>query len=191
MKPIHLNLAAKPYRDHKPLYAVVVATSLVIAFLLLNNVDTYLRYVHETKNTRAEIAKIEADAERERGLAAGANQRLGAIDRATLNAQSHFINTQLAERAFSWSELLDRLEAVLPTDVRLSSVSPTFQPDGRVSLTLQLESKSPNGMIRTLERLIADPNFSDPFPSGEQATAEGFRFAISGEYKPSNARMAQ
>lgn len=191
MKPIHLNLAAKPYRDHKPLYAVVVATSLVIAFLLLNNVDTYLRYVHETKNTRAEIAKIDADAQRERALAASVNQRLTAIDRTALNAQSHFINTQLAERAFSWSELLDRLEAVLPTDVRLSSVSPTFLPDGRVSLSLALESKSPNGMIRTLERLIADKNFRDPFPAGEQSTGEGYSFTISSEYKPSTARMAK
>ncbi len=191
MKPIHLNLAAKPYRDHKPLYAVVVATSLAIAFLLLTNVDTYLRYVHETKNTRAGIAKIDADAQRELALAATVNQQLAAIDRNALNARSHFINTQLAERAFSWSDLLDRLEVVLPTDVRLTTVSPVFLPDGRVTLTLQLESRSPNGMIRTLERLIADSNFRDPFPSGEQSTPEGFRFSISSEFMPATARMAK
>jgi Tfp pilus assembly protein PilN len=190
VKPIHLNLAAKPYRNYRPLYAVVVVTSLAIAFLMLNNVDTYLRYVHETKNTRAEIAKIDAEAQRERGIAAAANQQLASIDRDKLNQQSHFINTQLAERAFSWSELLDRLEALLPSDVRLTTISPAFRPDGLVDLNLQFESKSPNGMIRTLERMLADRNFSEPFPAGEQTITDGFRFSIKTQYRPSLARMA-
>ena len=31
VKPIHLNLASRPYRDYRPVYAVVVLMSLLIA----------------------------------------------------------------------------------------------------------------------------------------------------------------
>ena len=43
MKPIHLNLASRPYRDYRPVYAVVVLLSLATAFLMLNNIETYYR----------------------------------------------------------------------------------------------------------------------------------------------------
>jgi Tfp pilus assembly protein PilN len=191
LKPIHLNLARRPYRDYKPLYAVVVAMGLLIAFLMLNNVDTYLRYVHETKNTRGEIARIEEETRRERQLADNANRRITSIDLKTLDNQARFVNTQLAQRAFSWSELLDRLEAVLPADVKLTSITPAFLPNGRVNLTMQFAAKQSNGMIRTLERLLANRNFHNPFPGTEQTQADGFVFSITTDYQPSVARIAQ
>jgi Tfp pilus assembly protein PilN len=191
LKPIHLNLARRPYRDYKPLYAVVVAMALLIAFLMLNNVDTYLRYVHETKNTRGRIDEIAAETAKERERAAVAQRRIAALDLKLLDSQSRFVNTQLAQRAFSWSELLDRLEDVLPNDVKLTSITPSFLPSGRVALTMQFTAKGSNGMIRTLERLLADPNFHNPFPGSEQTMPDGFQFNVTTDYQPSVARVAQ
>ena len=109
MKPLHLNLASRPYRDYRPVYAVVVAVSLVIAFLMLQNIDTYYRYVSETKSTRTKIAELEAEAAKEQRLAIVTDERMRSLDVASLATQTRFINSQIAERAFSWSELLDRL----------------------------------------------------------------------------------
>ena len=41
MKPIHLNLARRPYRDYRPVYAVVVLSSLLIAFLMISTIPTF------------------------------------------------------------------------------------------------------------------------------------------------------
>ena len=60
MKPLHLNLASRPYRDYRPLYAVVVIMSLLTAFLMLRNIDTFYRYKRETKTTAEDIQRIEA-----------------------------------------------------------------------------------------------------------------------------------
>ena len=117
MKTLHLNLASRPYRDYKPVYAVVVITSLAIAFLMLNNVETYYRYVSETQSTRAKIAQLDAEAEAEHRRAAAADAQLHNVDVVSLDTETRFINARLAERAFSWSELLDRLERVIPDDV--------------------------------------------------------------------------
>jgi hypothetical protein len=188
VKPIHLNLAARPYRDYRPVYAVVVVMSLLTAFLMLNNVETYYRYIHETRNTRAKIASVEAEAQRERENAAKVEQRLKSIDVAQLDAQTQFVNAKLAERAFSWSALLDQLEMILTDDVRLVSVTPSFAEDGTITLALSFQSKSTEGMITTLNRMNDDPHFRNPFPSNETQTAEGqFQFVLSSEYLPANA----
>ena len=186
MRPIHLNLAARPYRDYRPVYAAVVVMSLLTAFLMLNNVETYYRYIHETRSTRAKIASVEAEAQRERARAAEVEQRLERIDLARLDAQTSFINAKLAERAFSWSALLDQLESILANDVRLVSVSPSFSEDGTtIVLALNFQSKSSEGMLTTLNRMNDDSHFRNAFPSTESVTPEGqYHFTISAEYLP-------
>lgn len=190
MKPLHLNLAARPYRDYRAVYAVVVVASLLIAFLLLNNIDTYYRYVRDTKATRVRIAELDAEAARERARAQNAESDLRRLNLAALDRQTRFINARLAERAFSWSELLDRLEEVLPSDVRITSIAPDFTETGGVHLELMCEAKTGQGMIATLERMTRDPAFANPFPHTEQAREGGiYTFSVEVDYKPSVARL--
>ena len=187
MKPLHLNLASRPYRDYRPVYAAVVLMSLLAAFLMLNNIETYYRYVHETKNTRAKIAEVEAQAAQERQRAEMAQRRLQAFDVASLDERTRFINQKLTERAFSWSALLDELESVLSDDVRLTSVTPAFMPGG-IQLSLMFESKSADGMLRTIDRMNHDPRFANPFPSNETLLPAGtYQFALTVGYRPQAA----
>ncbi|HEY3051820.1 MAG TPA: hypothetical protein VGK04_00340 [Thermoanaerobaculia bacterium] len=189
MKPIHLNLAARPFRDYRPVYAVVVVTSLAIAFLMLNNVDTYYRYVRETRTTREEIASIENQIRQERSRTDTAARVIRTIDLVSLSKESKFVNAQLAERAFSWSELLDRLESVLPANVRIISVAPSFAENGLVHLSLQCEGKGAESMLSALTRLQRDVHFEDPWPTGQDDTGNGLRFGITVDYKPSILRV--
>jgi type IV pilus assembly protein PilN len=189
MKPIHLNLAARPYRDYRPVYAAVVAMSLLTAFLMLNNIDTYYRYTHETRSTRAKIAAVEAQTQREQQNAQIAKNRLEQVDVGRLEAQTRFINAKLAERAFSWSALLDQLESILGDDVRLESVSPSFTEAGPINLSLAFESKSADGLIETMNAFHADPRFRNPFPSNESQTTSGYRFNLTVEYLPENLAL--
>ncbi len=193
MKPIHLNLASRPYRDYRPVYAAVVVMSLLTAFLMLENVETYYRYIHETRATRAKIAGVEAEAAKERERGREVEQRLAKIDLAHLDAQTKFVNAKLAERAFSWSALLDQLETILTNDVRLESVAPAFDDDGSVKLSLQFESKSSEGMITTINRLNEDTHFENPFPSSESSDpATGiFKFGLTVNYHPDGEALAR
>lgn len=185
MKPIHLNLASRPYRDYRPVYTAVVIMSLLTAFLMLNNIDTYYRYIHETRNTRARIASIEAQTRQEKLRAETVQQRMRSLDLTLLDAQTKFINAKLGERAFSWSALLDKLENILADDVRLISITPTFNEDGTVQLQMQFESKSADGMTTTINRMFEDPQFRNPFPGNESALPSGyFSFTLSAEYLP-------
>ena len=192
MKTLHLNLASRPYRDYKPVYAVVVITSLAIAFLMLKNVETYYRYMIETQSTRTKIAQLNADADTEKRRAAAADAQLRNVDLVSLDAETKFINAQLAERAFSWSELLDRLERVLPDNARIKNIAPTFSKTGLVHLELTFDGKAPDTYLHTLSALIADPHFANPFPHNVSAMdPTTYSFAIGVEYKPSISRVIE
>jgi type IV pilus assembly protein PilN len=185
VKTIHLNLAARPYRDYRPVYAVVVVLSLLTAFLMLNNVETFYRYTRETQTTRAKIASIEAETQAERKKEQEVQERLRGIDVARLDAQTKFVNAKLTERAFSWSTLLDELESVLSDDVRLLSVSPLIKEGEPVQLSLSFESRSADGLETTITRLQRDPQFRNPFPASETRNPGGtYQFAMAVEYLP-------
>jgi type IV pilus assembly protein PilN len=184
VKPLHLNLASRPYRDYRPVYAAVVVMSLIAAFLMLNNVETYYRYTRETRTTRAKIAALEAQTQQERQREESAQQRIKGLDLGRLAAQTKFVNAKLSERAFSWSTLLDELESVLADDVRLASISPRFAPDGTIDLSLEFLSKSADGMIRTINKMHADPQFRNPFPSRQAMIEGGYAFSMTVQYVP-------
>lgn len=186
MKPIHLNLAARPYRDYRPVYAVVVVVSLITAFLMLNNIDTYYRYIHETRNTRTKIAEIERQTDAERQRADMTERRLGTLDLKLLNGQARFINAKLRERSFSWSVLLDELETILPRDVRILTIAPTVDATGVVSLALAFEAKSGDGMTTVLENMLRDPQFANPFPTSESQANGIYSFGINAKFYPPN-----
>lgn len=189
MKPIHLNLAARPYRDYRPIYAVVVVTSIFIAFLALNNLDTYVRYVRDTRMTRDEIISLQSQIQQERRRADNATREIGTMDLISLSKETKFVNTQLAERAFSWSELLDRLETVLPANVRINSVAPQFAENGVVHLSLALEGKGADALLNTINRFQRDPRFTNPFPTNQDNTPTGVRFGLGVDYRPTVARV--
>lgn len=189
MKPIHLNLAQRPFRDYRPVYAVVVVLSLLTAFLMLNNFDTWYRYQRDTETTRAEIAKLENQIEQERQRMEAANGQIRAMDLNALSRQSKFVNAQLAERAFSWSELLERLEEVVPSDVRILSIAPNFNENGMVTLALTGEAKRADGMTVLLARLQRSTWFANPFPDNEHLEPTGgYRFGMTVDYRPSIPR---
>ena len=191
MKPLHLNIASRPYRDYRPLYAVVVVASLLIAFMLLNNIETGYRYVRDTQNTRVKISQVEQQTATENRRAADATQRIRGVNVKVLSEQAQFVNSRLAERAFSWSELLDRLEHVVPDDVRIESVSPSFAKDGLVHLALQATAKTGQGMVHTLDRFNRDQRFENAFPTSEEKSNGSYRFGVGVDYRPSIARATE
>jgi Tfp pilus assembly protein PilN len=191
VKPIHLNLAARPYRDERAFIAVVAISSLLIAGLAFVNFDSWYRYRNDTQATRAKIAALEKQADQERARTDALNQKLRAVDVKRLALQTQFANAQLAERAFSWSELLDHLERVLPDYVRIDSITPSFAPNGLVTLSMQGVARDSNGLYNTLIRFNQNDRFSNPFPRNEDHTPDGYRFSLTVDYRPTVARPVQ
>ena len=56
---------------------------------------------------------------------------------------------------------------MLPNDVRLQSVTPSFDKDGLVHLSMTCITKTGEGLTATINRFNADPHFANAFPTSE------------------------
>lgn len=185
MKTIHLNLASRPYRDYRVVYAVAAALGVLTAILLAYNVQTAYHYFVNTAQTRAEIDALNIATRAEKSETIKINRVLGEIDTKRLGAEAQFINARIAERAFSWSQLLDRLERVFPNDVRVVSLNPKTEEKGPTHLEMTCTAKTQAGMVNLLNRLIANPHFAHAFPRAEQEQQGEYSFSVSVDYIPS------
>ncbi len=192
MKTLHLNLASRPYRDYTPVYVVAIVLALMTGFLMINNIQTAYRYFVNTEETRAEIARVEAATAAEVREAETLERAAAGINVRALAAETEYINAQIAERSFSWSNLLDNMERVLPPNVRLVTLNPTFHPEGGVVLAITARSKAHDGMINMLRTMLADPHFTDAFPGGIQQNDDGsYSFTLSTTYRPDPRGLLQ
>lgn len=189
MKTIHLNLASKPYRDFRVHYAILGAAALAALVLMTYNGLTAWRYLVDTKEARTEITALEAETARERATAEDMEARIAAIDVSELEKQSRFINARIRERAFSWSGLMQSLETVVPGDVRLTTLNPNIDEEGNVVLSLSCVTRKPDGLVDLLDRLYANPEYREAFPSSDTAQPDGMhRVEVRTVYIPGAAK---
>lgn len=191
MKALHLNLASRPFRDYRPVWTAVAAMGLVSVVLVLYNAHTAYRYFVNTKTTRSEIDRLQRETAAEKRRTEALQTEVRQVDRKRLNNQSEFINAQIAERAFSWSSLLDHLERVVPKDVRLLNLNPSVTKEG-TQLQMTCLAKSSNGLVEMLRRMQSDPHFIGPFPRSEDVLDNGLhQFSIETAYRPDPIGMLQ
>ena len=184
MKALHVNLASRPYRDNRAFMFGVGILGAVVVMLTLNNAWTAIDYLSNTQNVRDEIAVLETELAQTQQRTATTRADLAKIDQEELNRRIAYVNTQIAERAFSWNSLLNDLERVLPQDVRITQLNPTVTTTGIVTLNLTLEAKSQDGIIRLLDSMLADASFARAFPTSEQLDESGVRrFIVQAEYR--------
>ena len=185
MKALHPNLASRPYRDYRPVWTVLAVLGILTVALLAYNVQTAYQYFATTSDTRAEISALEASIAEERQATAAARAEAARFDSPELRSRAEFVNAQIAERAFSWNQLLDDLEAVFPPDVRLVRLSPSVGKTGNVTLTMQCFARNGDGMVDLIQNMFGSPKFVRPFPTNQSTSAEGLhQFSISTQYRP-------
>ncbi len=180
-----INFARRPFRDERQVY-LAAGTALAAAVVLLAlNVRLYAGYHASVAGTSREIAELnrrKADAAVRTRDARGA---LEAFRMSSLAAESQGLLKIVAERHFSWTALLARLERVLPAEVRVTRLSPRF--DGRnVNIIMTLVGKDSTSVVRTITALARDPAFSvidlKSEQSPEQGIPEGRTFEVSARY---------
>ena len=205
----NLNLSRRPFVNSRPVTRVAVLLWLLGVVLLLGNVFVYLSYVAGTGEKRDELAKVEAQKQREQRDIRQLNERFASLDLAGQNEQVDFLNEKIDERTFSWSVLFDRLSRLLPDDVRLTRLSPhgvvdtqadrrrrgapappkKKTQDGRVTLTINGEAKSDTVLLKFVDNLFADPAFLEPDLQQEvkDATKNIIKFDLRVGYLPRGA----
>jgi Tfp pilus assembly protein PilN len=182
------NFAKRPFQDDRPVYVAAVALLLLGAALLLANLRIFTEYRREVADTRAEIAALEDRQLRADKKTDASKSAVSAYKLSTLAEESRGLAKIVAERRFSWTALLARLERTLPNEVGLAHLQPRFEADGEVWLDMQFYARQREAVVKTIAALGKDTAFEGVELRSENATEPGspepFHFSLGARYEP-------
>lgn len=167
-----LNLARRPFLNPRPVLRVTILLWVLGVAVAAFNVRLYFSHYSGSSAIRESEARLEESLERERRAVAELEAELARHDLGLHNEQATFLNAKIAERSFSWSMLFDHLGEVMPADVRLSSLSPSFggerargrsqTRENEVLLGIRGTAKSSEVVLEFVDALFGHSSFRAP-----------------------------
>lgn len=202
MRRNNLNLAQKPFANHRPVVRVTALLWLLGGLLFIANFFLYWSFYGSQGETRTTLAEIRQATDREDARIRELRQAIADHDLESQNRQTVFLNDRIRERTFGWSALFDTLADILPRDARLQRLTPEIEErrtgrsrqrstaadadDNRiVLLEIQGAARNQEAFYEMLEALIGSPAFRQVNPRSEAAQDGGeVRFVLSTQYLP-------
>jgi hypothetical protein len=136
--------------------------------------------------TAAEAAESRATALREQ--ARKTRETLDSSDATLLQASAREANLLIERRAFSWTELFNRLEETLPADVRVGAVQPQMDTEGRMLIVATIYSRRVEDLALFIDQLEETAAFSAMLSRQDDREEDGtLRSVIQGYYHPERA----
>lgn len=161
------SLASRPFLNTRPVWVMTIAAGVIALILIALNLRFFLA---TNRAVEDEIATRDALEERYGELNSEARQEIAMLDRVpwrTLEARVNATNLVLQEHAFSWLQMLDDIEHVMPYDVRLTRIMPSVSPEG-VMLAFEVVARNRDAMLNFIDNLVEDPRFDDPVLASEK-----------------------
>src|SRR5262249_37726316 len=133
---IDINLATQPYEDARRFWtywgtglALLSLATILLAFLA---VTTFINANRERK----EIAGMEAVIARFDQEKAQAEATLNQPQNRLTRDRSRFLNGLFTRKAFSWTQLFEDLERVMPAHLHVVSIRPDMSKDNNLEIKL-------------------------------------------------------
>lgn len=185
------NLATRPFYNERGIRLVLGVVALIALGLTVYNAVQVLQLSAQSAGQRQVADQNEAEARQLREKARVIRQSL---DRVALDAQqtaAREANELIDRRAFSWTDLFNRFEATLPPDVRIASVQPQVDNQGRMLVAITVVSRRVEDLDQFIEALEKTGAFSDVQPRTDTADDDGtLTSQIQGFYGPPAAGAA-
>jgi Tfp pilus assembly protein PilN len=182
---IRTNLSTRPFYNAKGVNTWLALIGLVALLATVLNVAAVLRYSGSNTELVTRAAQDEAAAAEMRATA----QRLRAtvdprkIELAAADARE--ANALIDRRTLSWTELLNRFEATLPADVRITAVQPHIDRAHHITLEVNVQARSVQDVDAFMDQLDGVGAFKNVRSSAEQMNDEGqIESVLEMQYEP-------
>jgi Tfp pilus assembly protein PilN len=185
MKLLEINLATRPFRNNT-LYWVgfgsaallLVAVTGLNFWLFFQSGSTVQQYQQELDLKQHKRDSLARDEER-------LSLKLTKLDFNGLRQQADFANDAIRRRIFSWTQLFNRLEVVVPPAVMMTALRPEIQAEG-ISIVGEGIAKDQEGLLDFEEGLIRSAYFERIYPGSERREQRGgeLHFSLKFDYLP-------
>ena len=181
---IHVDFSRRPVNRKRERILGIWLPAVVLAVITLVNVSLFGWYRVRNRDIHMEINAMEKQMKEHRSTSMGLAASLGRSDSREFLQEYRFLRTLTNQKALQWSDLFEKLEAVLPPTVRITVVSPTVKQD-RLALAITAEAMTKADQLLFLEAVQNQAQFRDPFVEFEQLdpATRNLKFSMTVEYR--------
>jgi len=159
---LNINLASQRYEDVRQFYvrwgtaiAITAALALVLALLALLNYSSTSRSRARVHDLQQKIAELQ----RERNSAAAV---ANSPENRDVTEQKDYWNAQIMKRRFSWTQLFNDLQKIMPGRAYVNSVQPELTKDNRLKLHLTVTGERFENALDLVKRMETSARFRQP-----------------------------
>ena len=184
---IRTNLSTRPFYNERLVRLALLFLAVVVIAATVFNVTRILRYSRSDTRLATQASRDEARAAdlRQQAAQLRASVDVKQIEQASDGARQ--ANDLIDRRTFSWTELLNRFETMLPDDVHLNSVRPRVERDVGVVLRVAVSARGIEDVSQFIEKLNASGVFPNVRPAEEHVDEEGLlQSMLEMGYKPAS-----
>jgi type IV pilus assembly protein PilN len=194
---LNINLASLKYEDVRRFYVRWGATLAALAVLAVTLAAlSYIKYFHAKtafQQTRILQQNIDALTKQRDQLVS----REIAPENKDVTQEKKYWNIQISKRAFSWTQLLNDMQKIMPSRAFLQSVHPELTDDNRLKLVLVIDGEKLDDARELQKRMENSVRFSEPRIDSEkvkQGSKPGlpptFEFDIGTFYNPAGPSIS-
>ena len=167
MTSLTLNLASRPFRNNRAIATILVSVGGILLLATVANLYVFFTYrssyAQLQNDQRVERTRLQALEGEERRLAKEIESR----DFASLYRRGRFAGGAILQQDFSWTRLFNKLEALMPNEVMMTSIRPSVTGDGIV-IRIDGRAKNQPAFLTLQERLLEDPSYTNVYPRSER-----------------------
>jgi Tfp pilus assembly protein PilN len=170
---LRTNLATRPFYNERAVQAVLILVAVLVVVATFFNVWQLASLTRRDRALGAESHAADARAQTLRQQITQARSGLDGERLVAVAAAVREANAAIDGRTFSWTAVLNWLETKLPADVRISSITPRVDVDGRFILAFKVEGESVEAIDTFLSALEGTGRFDELLVRQERETDDG------------------
>lgn len=193
---LNINLATQRYEDVRQFYVrwtsalgVAVVLTAILAVLAVFDYSNSAQSGARIRQLRQRIDTLQNERSQAEAVENSPENR-------DVTDQKNFWNAQIARRSFSWTQLFNDLQRIMPGRAYVLSVTPEMTKENRLKLTLQIAAEQHANAIDLVKRMESSPRFKQPEITAESAQkdtrtgANTIKLEIQTFYTPATLRAA-
>jgi hypothetical protein len=180
---LRTNLSTRPFYNDRAVRSALALLALVALGLTAFNAIEILRLERAGREARQTVSQNVTQAREMREKARVIRQSINQSALQAVQVSARDANALIDRRAFSWTALLNYFQATLPPDVRIASVTPQVDDDGRMLVAIQVFARRAEDLSEFVDALETTGAFSDVLPRQSSVEEDGtWRASIQGYY---------
>ena len=187
---LHTNLSTRPFYNTRVVRAGLIGVAVIAAGLTVFNAVELWRLQRANRELGQTVSQNETAARDLRQKARTVQQSIDKSQLSLVDAAAREANELIDRRAFSWTELLNQFQATLPPEVRISSVQPQVDAEGRLLVAMTVQSRRQEDLDSFIAALEQTGVFRDVLSRSDSSNEDGTLMSVLQAYYQAAAPAA-